>query len=117
MEVNGRFWTSLQLAIDAGVDFPALWLDVLGGRTSSVAVDYTPGLTLRWVWGDVKRLGYIAAGRPAGYDGPFPTLWQGLREICGRQPAGTRLETWRGDDPWPALGEWVQGVADLVARH
>ena len=24
MEVNGRFWGSLQLAIDAGVDFPAL---------------------------------------------------------------------------------------------
>ena len=24
MEVNGRFWGSLQLAIDAGVDFPYL---------------------------------------------------------------------------------------------
>ena len=24
MEVNGRFWGSLQLAIDAGVDFPFL---------------------------------------------------------------------------------------------
>ncbi len=24
MEINGRFWGSLQLAIDAGVDFPAI---------------------------------------------------------------------------------------------
>ena len=24
MEINGRFWGSLQLAVDAGVDFPAL---------------------------------------------------------------------------------------------
>ena len=26
MEINGRFWGSLQLAIDAGVDFPAILL-------------------------------------------------------------------------------------------
>lgn len=33
MEINGRFWGSLQLAIDAGVDFPAMLIDVaLGGR-------------------------------------------------------------------------------------
>ena len=25
MEINGRFWGSLQLAIDAGVDFPRCW--------------------------------------------------------------------------------------------
>ena len=24
MEINGRFWGSLQLAVDAGVDFPAI---------------------------------------------------------------------------------------------
>ena len=27
MEVNGRFWGSLQLATDAGVDFPRLLLE------------------------------------------------------------------------------------------
>jgi hypothetical protein len=29
MEINGRFWGSLQLAIDAGVDFPAILLQTL----------------------------------------------------------------------------------------
>ncbi len=32
MEVNARFWGSLQLAIDAGVDFPRLLLDATYGR-------------------------------------------------------------------------------------
>jgi predicted ATP-grasp superfamily ATP-dependent carboligase len=32
MEINGRVWGSLPLAIRAGVDFPALWLDVLMNR-------------------------------------------------------------------------------------
>lgn len=31
MEINGRFWGSLQLAIDAGVDFPRLLLEVATG--------------------------------------------------------------------------------------
>ena len=32
MEVNGRFWGSLQLAIDAGVDFPALLVAAASGE-------------------------------------------------------------------------------------
>ena len=32
MEVNTRFWGSLQLSIDAGVDFPYLLYQVFAGR-------------------------------------------------------------------------------------
>ena len=34
MEINGRFWGSLQLAIDAGVDFPALLMTLVEGVRS-----------------------------------------------------------------------------------
>ena len=37
MEVNGRFWGSLQLAIDAGVDFPAL---LVAAATGAPLADY-----------------------------------------------------------------------------
>jgi hypothetical protein len=63
----------------------------------------------------VKRFLYILAGAPAGYPGRYPTIAQGLRELFGRQPPGTRSETWQPDDRWPALGEWVQGTAELLA--
>ncbi|MGD9901864.1 MAG: ATP-grasp domain-containing protein [Vicinamibacterales bacterium] len=117
MEINGRFWNSLQLSVDAGVDFPVLWLDALGGQSvDGVSDAYRTDVVLRWLWGDVKRLLYIAAGRPPGFTGPFPTLRDGLRELVGRQPAGTRLETWRSDDRWPAVGEWVQGIQELLSR-
>lgn len=118
MEVNGRFWGSLQLAIEAGVDFPALWLRILRGETLSPASvpDYRAGVTVRWLWGDVKRFLYILQGAPRGYPGRYPTLWQGLRELFGAQPAGTRLEVWSRTDPWPAVGEWVEGVRDLLAQ-
>ena len=117
MEVNGRFWGSLELAIQAGVDFPRLWLDILADQPVSEQQDYRTDVTLRWLWGDMKRLMYVMAGRPMGYKDSFPSRAQGLREIFGRQPTGTRPEIWRRDDPWPAVAEWVQGFREVLARH
>lgn len=114
MEVNGRFWGSLQLTVSAGADFPQWWVAILRGRKVDRRSGYATGLTVRWLWGDVKRFLYILAGAPAGYPGPYPTIGQGLRELFGRQPPGTRSEAWQPDDRWPALGEWVQGIAELV---
>jgi len=117
MEVNGRFWGSLQLSIAAGRDFPRLWTDILTGKPLPPVDGYREGVTLRWLWGDVKRLLYILAGRPAGYPGHYPSVAQGLRELFGRQPPGTRLEVWEARDPWPAVGEWVEGAREVFVRQ
>lgn len=119
MEVNGRFWTSLELAIQAGVDFPRLWLDVLGGRPVAPIDHYRTDVTLRWAWGDFKHLLFVLAGRPRGYSGPFPTLAQALRDVLGAQPKGTRTEIWQRGDRWPAVAEWLHGARELLAtlRH
>jgi len=119
MEVNGRFWTSLELAIQSGVDFPRLWLEVLSNRPVEPVSVYRTGITLRWVWGDMRRLLYLLAGRPRGYTGHFPTLSEGAREIFGAQPPGTKAEIYQRDDPWPAIAEWLQGARELMsaARH
>jgi predicted ATP-grasp superfamily ATP-dependent carboligase len=55
MEINGRFWGSLQLAIDAGVNFPALLVDRTPARLESQA-PYRVGVRNRWLWGDVDSL-------------------------------------------------------------
>ena len=116
MEVNGRFWGSLQLAVAAGVDFPRLWVELLHGQRVRPVKAYDEGVTVRWVWGDVKRMLTIARGRPRGYTGAYPSLRQGLVELFGRQPAGTQSEMWQATDPWPAVGEWVQGLIELGTR-
>lgn len=113
MEVNGRFWNSLQLAIEAGVDFPRLWLAVLRGEDIPAPPIYAEGVTVRWLWGDVKRLLYVLAGPPRGCPETYPTVWQGMREVFGRQTPESRLEVWQRGDPWPAVGEWVQGAREL----
>src|SRR5204862_7287045 len=59
LEVNGRFWGSLELAVASGVDFPKLWVDLLRGAPVEPRTRYDTGVTLRWLWGDVKRLLYV----------------------------------------------------------
>jgi predicted ATP-grasp superfamily ATP-dependent carboligase len=56
MEVNGRFWGSLQLAIDAGVDFPYLVCELALGRTPAISPAYNLGVKSRWLLGDFDHL-------------------------------------------------------------
>jgi predicted ATP-grasp superfamily ATP-dependent carboligase len=66
MEVNTRFWGSLQLAIDAGVDFPALLVQAERSeqpgvtepliREPVVIESYVVGQRLRWLLGDIDSL-------------------------------------------------------------
>ena len=114
MEVNGRFWVSLQLAVSAGVDFPRLWVEALRGLPVSGPAEYDE-VVLRWLWGDVKRfLGVLVSGPPAGYAGPYPTARQAVRDLLGPQPDGTILEMWQPDDKWPAVGEWTQALSQAL---
>jgi predicted ATP-grasp superfamily ATP-dependent carboligase len=56
IEINGRLWGSLQLAIDAGVDFPVMLLRLARGEHVAPTVNYRVGIRNRWFVGDVKRL-------------------------------------------------------------
>src|SRR5262249_38745780 len=56
MEVNGRFWGSLQLAIDAGVDFPHLACQLATGQRPAIDRPYAIGVKNRWLAGDLDHL-------------------------------------------------------------
>jgi predicted ATP-grasp superfamily ATP-dependent carboligase len=54
MEVNPRFWGSLQLAIASGVDFPYLILRMAQGENFEPVLHYTAGRRSRWLlFGDI----------------------------------------------------------------
>ncbi len=54
MEVNPRFWGSLQLAIFSGVDFPYLMLKMAKGEKFDPVLPHTVGKRSRWLlFGDI----------------------------------------------------------------
>lgn len=114
MEINGRFWGSLQLAIDAGVNFPVLLTRSAMGEKITPVHDYRIGVKSRWFWGDVDAL--LARlfkctdelRLPPGYPGRLETL---LRFLQLRQKS-THYEVLDGDDIKPWLYEtrcWFSG--------
>ena len=56
MEINGRFWGSLQLAIDAGVNFPNILVKIATNENLTPVETYKIGVKTRWFWGDVDAL-------------------------------------------------------------
>jgi predicted ATP-grasp superfamily ATP-dependent carboligase len=56
IEVNGRFWGSLNLAIRAGVDFPFLLYRLALDENVEGPAEYRLGLKSRWELGDLDHL-------------------------------------------------------------
>lgn len=56
LEVNARFWGSLQLAISSGVDFPYMLFRLANGENLEGLDGYTIGLRSRWELGDLDHL-------------------------------------------------------------
>jgi predicted ATP-grasp superfamily ATP-dependent carboligase len=107
MEVNGRFWGSLQLAVDAGIDFPYLaWQLALGQRLHD-APAYKVGIKSRWLLGDLDHLLLRLFKRerdlnlPAGAPSRFATVLAFLKFV----DRGLRYEVLRASDVRPFLHE------------
>lgn len=66
IEVNARFWGSLQLAIDAGIDFPWLLYQLGIGNSLQQIGSYKVGIKNRWLLGDLDHLYLTIRGRSTG---------------------------------------------------
>lgn len=100
MEVNTRFWGSLQLAIDAGVDFPYQLLCAELGWPIPLAGHYRVGQRLRWLLGDLDSL-YLVFKRSKDWRTRLQRAGQFLKPRFRHQ----RHEINRWHDPAPAWHE------------
>jgi predicted ATP-grasp superfamily ATP-dependent carboligase len=117
MEINGRFWGSLQLAVDAGVDFPSLLLDCSSGAPATPPPPYRMGQRLRWFWGDVDHL--LSRLRRSSADLSLPPDAPGrmgaVRDFLTAWRPGQRCDSWRLGDPapfWRESAAWYAALRD-----
>jgi predicted ATP-grasp superfamily ATP-dependent carboligase len=107
MEVNGRLWGSLQLAIDAGVNFPVLLVQSALGQEPEPLASYRIGIRSRWWWGDVDHL-LLRLRRSAeelALPPGTPGRWKTLGDFLVPWRPGDRSEILRLTDPVPFLHE------------
>lgn len=108
IEVNGRFWGSLALAINSGVDFPGLLYESTLREGIPSNSRYKIGLKQRWLAGDFLWL-YSSLIRG---DGIAKSTWEFLRSSA--VPDDIILS----DDMAPVCGELLFAVhllADVLA--
>jgi len=112
MEINGRFWGSVQLAIDAGVDFPVLLVRCALGQAPAepTVTGYRVGVRSRWFWGDVDHL-YLRLTRSLAQlqvTDDYDSRLRAVLRFLTIHPGRDRCEVWRWRDPAPFLFETSQ---------
>jgi predicted ATP-grasp superfamily ATP-dependent carboligase len=118
MEVNCRFWGSLQLAIDCGVDFPWLSYQVMQGLPVDEPHPYVVGRRLRWLMGDLDSLIIELRQGPSVARDKARAVVAFLRSFADPY---CRQEIMRISDPAPAIREiahWLKalGRSDTAVR-
>ncbi len=94
MEINPRFWGSLALAINAGVDFPSLVYKMAMGEAFEPVLEYEAGVRCRWLLpGDI--LHFLTNPQRFQLNPSFFQFRGMAYDILSR------------DDPMPTLGRFL----------
>jgi hypothetical protein len=113
MEINGRFWGSLQLAIDAGMDIPAMAYQAVRGESITTQTDYRVGAVSRWFLGDLDHL-LISLRKQTAWDHQGNPVAKGrvIREFLITFGAKNEIARW--NDMQPALLELKDYLRSLT---
>ncbi len=113
LEVNGRLWGSLSLAIAAGAHFPQWLCSLAVGEQLDSRSEYLPNVHSRWILGDVRHVLAVLKGKPIGFPGRFP----GRVETLSSLAAGLRtdrFDNFERVDPFPELGDWISALRKVL---
>jgi protein-tyrosine-phosphatase len=119
VEINGRFWGSLPLALAAGADFPYYLYQLLIEGRREFPQEYKTGIYCRNL---VKDLGWMVENLRARRSDPTLAtrpLWRVALEIGNIIALRERSDTFVWDDPKPGFVELLQvaGKAALEIRE
>ena len=115
LEVNGRFWNSLALAVFAGADFPRLVADLAEHGECETCLEFRTGVRCRWLLGDARHLAAVFAGAPPDFPGEFPGRLATLLAVV-RPVRGTLHDNFTRDDPLPEVGDWLHFLGRRLPR-
>lgn len=111
LELNGRYWGCLAIAMQSGLDYPAYEWRLAHGLDPKIAAGYRAGIRSRWTGGVIRRLGGVggeAHRRLVGTSRLQEVFVTALEFL----PARSALWSWR--DPVPAIWDVAAASAGLI---
>lgn len=109
MEINGRVWGSLPLAVRAGMDFPGRLADLLldgpPSATAQIATDYRVGVLARNLRLDISWIGAVATGRRRYPELPWPGRSAALAAALSLADPRIGDDLLIREDPGPGLAQ------------
>ena len=105
IEVNPRFWGSVALAIQSGVDFPYLLYRMAVEGDVAPCLDYKTGITVKWLLGDILGvISYVKARRSI----------KGLKQVAARVDG---YDDFRFDDPFVLPAEFLLYLKKIIGTN
>jgi len=105
IEVNGRFWGSLPLAIFAGTDFPSLYFELAKGNALPEGTPYIRGVRSRHYLGDVHHLLKVLFASDPMRKIAYPSRLSALGDFFKRD--NSRSDVYDASDTRPSVMEYV----------
>lgn len=116
MEINGRFWGSLPLAVAAGADFPAMLYELLIEGAIRPRAPARVGVVCRKLSSDIYWLEQvIRRDAPAGLV-KFPSMGAVVRDLLLVFSPKHYFDVQQWRDPWPGLVDVGRIGKDYLAR-
>lgn len=125
MEINGRFWGSLPLAIAAGADFPYYLYQMLVEGEDRFPQSYRCGVRCRNIYGDTRWTWRQLVGKRSRIDAEDDSPGWDVLPASRRRVFADWLraaafldyaDSFAWDDPMPAIAE-AADVAELVGHR
>lgn len=119
MEVNPRPWGSMQLAVEAGVDFPLMWYRGVVGHTVEEVKSYHHGIACRYLAGDLTHLESVLRGPSPGWRLPYPRRLPTLVNFLKFWGRNVRYDDFATQDWRPGvygLKNYFQGLCERIGR-
>jgi len=104
MEINGRPWGSIGLAIASGIDYPRHLIDwYLQGKLPPQKIVYPENILCRRAVGELTHLSNIRKGRPQNWLGGYPTFWSSFFKMALPWRPGMCYDDLWLSDPRPGI--------------
>ncbi len=114
MEINGRFWGSLQLAVDAGINFPLMLFRLAVGEKVAPEFSYRVGVKTRWLLGDLDHLLIRFKHRERGLPAEHLSRIRAFLDFFTFCQEDLHYEVLRLDDPGPGWYEAKNYIRELL---